>query len=139
MYQKILLPLDLTPKHESVFAAASEMVDPEQGRLLLLHVIESVTGFTADEQEEFYAPLRARAESMLVEWTRQLEPQCPDVSWEIRTGKRGFEVVQVAMRERCDLVIATSRAPDPERPGYGLGTTSHQVALMAPCSVLLIR
>ncbi len=138
-YRRVLLPLDLSAEHDAVFEAAAQQVVPHDGVVLLLHVIEAVAGFTGDEAEEFYAPLHARADRLLAEWSSKLEASGLAVDPEIRTGKRGPAVVQYAVEQRCDLIILRSHAPDPERERWGLGTTSHQVALMAPCSVLLVR
>lgn len=137
MYRRILLPLDLG-EHGDVFDAALSLLEAS-GTLMLLHVIESVEGLGEGETEEFYAPLRARAEERLAAWAHDLEKRGAAVETELRTGKRGPVVVRYAIEERCDLIAIASRPADPERPGWGFGTTSHQVALMAPCSVLLVR
>jgi len=138
MYRRILLPLDLSAEHGPAFEAAGSLIE-ESGTLLLLHVIESVAGLADDETADFYAPLRSRAREQLADWARALEGHGARVQTELRTGKRGPAVVRYAVEERCDLIAITSRPADPERPGWGFGTTSHQVALMAPCSVLLVR
>lgn len=137
MYRRILLPLDLG-EHDRVFDVALSLLE-ESGTLVLLHVIESVAGLGEGETEEFYAPLRLRAEERLAAWARELEKRGAAVETDLRTGKRGPAVVHCAIQARCDLIAIASRPADPERPGWGFGTTSHQVALMAPCSVLLVR
>ncbi|MDJ0785418.1 MAG: universal stress protein [Myxococcota bacterium] len=138
MYQTVLVPLDLTIDHERVFETALGLVSPD-GRLLLLHVIEAIPGLGADESEEFYQPLRTRAEELVRGWAKDLGARHPAVEWTVRTGKRGPEVLRFAAEEGCDLIITTSRRPDPNRPGWGIGTTSPQITLMAPCSVLVVR
>ncbi len=139
MYQRILLPLDLSREHDAVFEAAARLVAPESGAILLLHVIEIIPGFRDEEMEDFYAPLRGRAQAMLDEWSEALRGRGLETRCDLRTGKRGPSIVRYATEEVCDLIAVASRAADPDRPGWGFGTTSHQIALMAPCSVLLVR
>lgn len=138
-YRRILLPLELSKDHGAVFDEAVRLVEPGVGVVLLLHVIESIAGLEEDELEDFYTPLRERAASLLAEWSAELAARGLTVQHAILMGKRGPTVVRHAIEEQCDLIVVASRAPDPERTGWGLGTTSHQVALMAPCSVLLVR
>lgn len=139
MYRKILLPMDLGDEHGEVFDAAIPLLAPEGGALVILHVIEAISGLSPQESEEFYAPLRERAQEHFAEWSKELGKRGMTARCESRVGKRGPTVVRYAIEEECDLIVVTSRAADPERPGWGFGTTSHQVALMAPCSVLLVR
>lgn len=139
MYRRILLPLDLSREHGPVFDAAARLVAADAGVLLLLHVIEIIPGFREEEMEDFYAPLRARAQALLDEWSTALRARGLETRCDLRTGKRGPRIVRYAIEEACDLIVVASRTADPERPAWGVGTTSHQVALMAPCSVLLVR
>lgn len=138
MYSRILIPLDLSEEHGPVFEVAVALLEAS-GALLLLHVIESVAGLDEVEMEGFYAPLRGRARERLASWANALEARGANVQTELRTGKRGSTIVRYAVEQRCDLIAVASRPADPERPGWGFGTTSHQIALMAPCSVLLVR
>lgn len=139
MYRNILLPLSLAPAPERVFEAALRLVEPEGGRLVLLHVIEGIRGLSEGEMEEFYATLRKRAEASLAEWKRSLESRGAAVESELRVGRRGVTIVECAVERGCDLILLASRAADPEQLGRSLGSTSHLVALAAPCSVLLLR
>ena len=80
--------------------------------------------------------------SFRVRWARFLpafEERGFSVRREIVFGKRAPEIVRYATDESCDLVVVTSHRIDPERPTGSLGTISHQVALVAPCPVLLVR
>ena len=48
-------------------------------------------------------------------------------------------VSRFALEQGCDLIALASRPATPEQPVGGLGTISQQVALLAPCDVLLVR
>jgi nucleotide-binding universal stress UspA family protein len=139
VYRNILLPLSLAPEPERVFETALRLVEPEGGRLVLLHVIERIRGLSEGEMEEFYSALRKRAEVSLSEWKGSLESRGAVVESELRMGRRGATIVECAFDHGCDLILLASRAADPERLGRSLGSTSHLVALAAPCSVLLVR
>jgi len=139
MYRKILVPLDLSRDHRAVFEAAAELVEPKQGCLALLHVVELIEGLPDAETESFYASLRERGERKLARWSKDFEKRGIRFTTAVMLGKRGSTITRYAVEQQCDMIIVTSRPADPDRPGWGFGTTSHQVALMAPCSVLLVR
>ena len=138
MYRRILLPLDLSRDHDRVIDQVVSLLEVSAD-LLLLHVIEAIAGLGDEEAEAFYRPLRERAHARLAREVERLEGRGIHVRRELRTGKRGPTIVRCAIEERCDLIAVASRPADPDRPGWGFGTTSHQIALMAPCSVLLVR
>lgn len=139
VYRDLLLPLSLAPEHDRIFAIAVRLAEPGRARIRLLHVIETIPGLEEGELDAFYASLRERAERALAAWRSALGAQGLEVDTEIRFGKRGPTIVAAAVEHRCDLIVLTSHAADPERPDWGFGSTSHGVALTAPCSVLLVR
>lgn len=139
MFRNLLVPIDLSDKHHRAIQVAADMANAFGATVHLLHVTEQVEGAGDDELEEFYTTLRERAaralERMRAEFAeRGVEPEC-----EIRLGKRGPEIVSFAEQMGCDLIVLTSHTVDPEQPGRGFGTLSHQIALIASCPVLLVR
>lgn len=139
VYRDLLLPLSLVPEHDRVFAIALRLAEPGRARIRLLHVIETIPGIEGDDLAAFYDSLRERAEQALAGWASALRAQGLEVESEIRFGKRGPTIVAAAVEHRCDLIVLTSHAADPGLPDWGFGSTSHGVALTAPCSVLLVR
>lgn len=138
MYERIVLPLDLSEEHDAVLEAVLRLGEGVKS-VCLLHVVESIRGIPDVEVEGFYASLRPRAEANLAAAAARLKEAGLEAQTEIRTGPRGPTIVRYAIECGADLIILSSRATDPDRPGFGFGSTSHQVALAAPCSVLLIR
>jgi nucleotide-binding universal stress UspA family protein len=138
MYRAILVPVDVAPDHQPVFDVVAALARPG-ARVTLLHVIEIVTGIEDEEMESFYRVLHGRATELLNGWCEQLRRRGLQVECEVRRGRRGPEIVGYAAERGCDLVVLSSRPITPDRPGWGVGTISHQVALAAPCSVLLVR
>ena len=49
MFHKILLPLDLTDRHQAALALAAELAGAQEGEIVLLHVIEVPPGLPVSE------------------------------------------------------------------------------------------
>ena len=138
MYRKILIPVDLSERHAPVFELARSLLS-EGGTLILLHVVESIAGARDAEISKFYERIEHQGEECLARWTRELQVSAGTVEAVLKIGRRGSEIVRCATEHDCDLILMSSRAVEPVRPDGGFGTTSHQVALLAPCSVMLVR
>jgi nucleotide-binding universal stress UspA family protein len=139
VYSRILVPVDLSNGHPHTLEAAVELARQNQAPITLLHVIESIDGLERDELEDFYDELTHTAEAHLTECERQLEAQGVQVEINILRGKRVRAIIHYAESEGHELIVmGTHRASIEEGPS-ALGTISHQVALMAHCTVLLVR
>jgi nucleotide-binding universal stress UspA family protein len=138
VFRHVLLPVDLSDRSHSAVAAAAELAEPGSV-VVLLHVIETLSDVPFHDLSGFYGDLEKRAEQVLQKWAAELDERGFSVRREIVFGKRAPEIVRYATDESCDLVVVTSHRIDPERPTGSLGTISHQVALVAPCPVLLVR
>lgn len=139
MFQNILVPVDLSERNQVSVRAAAELADPATASVTLLHVIETIQDVPFDEIEDFYQTLRERAEESIGRWAAELTEKGLRIRREIVFGKRGWEILRYAEEQRCDLIVLTSHRVDQERPTANFGTISHQVALLAPCPVLLMR
>ncbi|MBW2272075.1 MAG: universal stress protein [Deltaproteobacteria bacterium] len=139
MFRKILVPVSLNERASEIAEAAAELAQQHSASLTLLHVIEEIEDLDGDETESFYEGLRERAEASLDSWAAKLAERGLEVEREVLIGKRGPAIVRRAESLGCDLVVVGSHKVDPDDPTRSLGTTSHQVALMAGCHVLLVR
>jgi nucleotide-binding universal stress UspA family protein len=137
-YQRVLVPLDLSLQPSRALEVAAGLVEPAHP-IALVHVIAEVEGVDPEELEEFYAGLRARAEGAMSRRAAELEARGRSSRIEICIGRRGPEILRLAEQEGSELIVLGSHRVDPARPGGGLGTLSHQIALLAPCDVLLVR
>jgi nucleotide-binding universal stress UspA family protein len=137
-YRRILVPLDLSERPSRALDVAARLIEPSHS-ITLLHVIAEVEGVPAEELEDLYAGIRTRADEVLQRRAELLEARGLHARIEIRLGRRGAEILRVAEQEDSDLIVLASHHVDPARPGGGLGTLSHQIALLAPCDVLLVR
>ena len=139
MFRNILIPLDLSGDAQLVVDAALAVARPGPPRITLLHVIETIQDIESEEIEDFYRILRERAEECLAGWAEQLEQAGVEVHREIVVGKRAVEIARLAEELGCDLIVLRSHRIDPESPMGGIGTISHQVAVLAGCSVMLMK
>lgn len=139
MFRNILIPVDLSGKAQIAMDAALALAQPEPPRITLLHVIETIEDVESEEFEDFYQILRERAEECLAGWVERLEQAGVEVNQEIVVGKRAVEIARLAEELGCDLIILRSHRIDPESPMGGIGTISHQVAVLAGCSVMLMK
>lgn len=139
MFQKLLLPVDLSEKHGRALETAAELARVGGGEILLLHVIEIIAGLPIEEERAFYNRLEKMAHGHFRKLGESLERQ--RVSWkaEVRYGNRGAEILRCAQESRADLIILTAPAIDLQSPGSNWGSLSYKVGLLAPCAVLLVR
>lgn len=140
MFDHILVPLDLSDKDARAVKAATELARLHGSHLHLLHVVETLAD-SADgpELQEFYDNLAAKAETSLQHWEDQLSKAGVACSREVIVGRRAPEITRYASEQRCDLILLISHNVRPDQPASSIGTISHQVALLAPASVLLLR
>jgi nucleotide-binding universal stress UspA family protein len=139
MFRLILLPVDLTDRHETALKTAAELSRLGRGEVVLLHVIELLNGLDFEEDRAFYQRLEEKARRHLQRLGKGLDERQVPWRMEIWLGRRAEQVVQCARQTGADLVVLTSPIPDAEKPLAGLGSLSFRLALAAPCPVLLVR
>jgi nucleotide-binding universal stress UspA family protein len=139
MFKTILLPLDLTDKHEPALKLAVEMAGRSSGEIVLVHVIETMAGLPYEEERPFYDRLRRAAEAHLARYGKQLEER--SVRWrsQVLLGSRIREVLRCLVDVKADLVLLTSPRVEPENLAGGWGSLSYKISLVAPCPVLLVK
>jgi nucleotide-binding universal stress UspA family protein len=139
MFQRILVPVDLTQKSLAAVEAAHELAKQFQSDVTLLHVIETIEHVTFDEMKEFYARLEKSARAGLREFSERFVASGLAVQPEVIYGHRTQDIVAFAIKNRADLIVMASHRIDPDRPGHDWSSISYAVAIMAPCPVLLAK
>lgn len=139
MYHSILVPVGLSENNAIAVERVGQVARPKEAAVTLLHVIETVQDVPFEELSAFYETLREKAERVLADWMKVLTAGGFDVHSEIIYGKRGEEIVGYAEEHDVDLIIMRSSSLDRSNLAGSFGGLSHQVALLAPCSVLLVR
>jgi nucleotide-binding universal stress UspA family protein len=141
MFQRILVPVDLTQKSLAAVDQGYELAAESGAQVILLHVIETIEHLQSElsELKPFYNRLEASARTGLQEFAeRFIEGNMP-VDQVIIYGQRTKEIVGYAMNNRIDLIIMASHRIDPDRPGHDWSSISYTVAILSPCPVLLLK
>jgi nucleotide-binding universal stress UspA family protein len=139
MFKKILLPLDLTEKHQAALAAAADLAEQNHGEVTLLHVIEVIPGLALQEERPFYDRLQRAARSHLDRCSMVLAGRKIPWQGEILLGSRAEKITGYAADQGMDLMILTTPQFDPDNPTTGLGSMSWKLGIFSPCPVLLIK
>lgn len=138
MFQKILVPVDLTDKNERAIAVARELAQNNTATITLLHVIETLD-VPFEQLSDFYKELEEKARNVLDRLSQPLRKNGVMFEERICYGKRAPEIVSFADENEYDLVVLTSHRLDPERPEGSFMTISHQVAIATDVTVLLLK
>ena len=139
MFRTIVVPVDLTDRNRPAVEMAAKLATPSRGTIHLLHVIETIPGFSVEEEPEFYGRLEKRASQHLEALSAPLRDSGIRVEADVIYGPRAKTILDETRKIGADLLVIQSHRIDGERRGEGLGTLSHQVGLFAPCPVLLVR
>jgi nucleotide-binding universal stress UspA family protein len=139
MFQKILVPLDMTFKHRRALDRAAELARQNSGEVVLLHVIELLHGMPRTEEPEFYDRLETAATEHLEKHLIGLKEHGIPCRKEITFGARAAEVVRFAQSMGADLIILTAPRLDPDYPAEGWGSLSFKLGIFASCPVLLVK
>jgi len=134
-FRNIVVPVDLGDRHGRAVELSAQVV-AEGGEVTLLHVIEQIEGLPHAEAVDFYGQLEAKAEVRLGHLLGQLRRRGIAGRVVVVHGKCVQEVVAFAARTGADLIVVSSH---PVVAGAGWGTRSYQIAVVAPCPVLLVK
>jgi nucleotide-binding universal stress UspA family protein len=137
MFKKILLPIDLSDRHAPALRAAVDLARANEGEVILLHVIERISGL--QDEEEFYARLERTASKHLERFRQYLFDHNVLGRVMVILGHRAKEIVRRVSEDKVDLVILTVPRIDPEEVSVGLGSLGYKIGLFAPCPVLLVK
>jgi nucleotide-binding universal stress UspA family protein len=139
MFQRILVPVDLSDKSLTAVDAAYEMATQWNSEVTVLHVIETVEHVAFEEMKDFYARLETSAQAGLQECAEKFTMNDMRINQVVIYGHRTEQIVDFAIRNSIDLIITASHRIDPDRPGHDWSSISYAVAIMSPCPVLLLK
>jgi universal stress protein A len=138
-YRHLLVPLDFTARNDLTLDAAHDMAAKSKAQVTLIHVVEPVGEVEDEELEAFTQNLSDEAAQKLRQRAERFSDLGINVVCENRLGKRTVEIVSYAASEDVDLILLNSHIitrESQEKPAFSL---SYQVALLAPCAVLLLK
>ncbi len=138
MFQRMLVPVDLTQQNAHAVETARDLAAESGGTVTLLHVIETLD-LPFEELEGFYARLEEKARRAMNEMASPLQEVGLSFARRVSYGRRAEEIVDFAAEEDSDLIILSSHRIDLENPGSSWTTLSYKVAILAQCPVLLVK
>jgi nucleotide-binding universal stress UspA family protein len=139
MFRKIVVPLDLTLKHQKALETAADLAGQGGGEVALVHVIELIHGLPVEEEKDFYNRLERVAQVHLERHAGLLRERKIAVRKETFFGSRALEVLRFAQETGADLIVLTAPAIEPGKPQVGLGSLSYKIGVFSPCPVLLVK
>jgi universal stress protein F len=136
MYKKIIVPVDMgqIEKGEKILAKAQALLDTG-GEIVLVNIVETVPSYiTVDLPVDFVELSIKDAEQKLAALDAKMSAGAARV---VRVGSPAREIIDLADREKADLIIIASHRPD--FTNYLIGATADRVVRHANCSVLVDR
>jgi nucleotide-binding universal stress UspA family protein len=139
MFKRILLPIDLSDKHDLALEYAANLAGPHGGEVVLIHIVEVIAGIAMEEERPFYQRLEKTAQAHLTKLGDRLKRS--NVAWRAKVfiGQRVPEIIRHAQEMKADLIVLTSPPVDPKNLLAGMGSMSYKVGLFAPCPVLMVK
>jgi nucleotide-binding universal stress UspA family protein len=139
MFQRILVPVDLTKKSLNAVDMAYEFATQTGAEVTLLHVIETIEHVEFDELKPFYDRLESSARKGLQEFAERFVANKLRVDQAIVYGQRTKGIIDFTIQNDIDVVIMASHRIDPDRHGHDWSSISYAVAVLSPRPVLLLK
>jgi len=139
MFQRIVVPVDLSDRSIPAVDAAFELARLTNAEVLLLHVIEVIEHVRLDELRPFYDRLEASARRGLQGLSERFDAEDLQVATAVVYGHRTQAIIDFAVARQADLIILASHRIDPDRPGHDWNSISYGSAILSPCAVLLVK
>jgi nucleotide-binding universal stress UspA family protein len=139
MFKRILIPVDLTSRHQRVLETAAELARQSDGEVILVHVIEVVPGLSVEEDPTFYNKLEQLANQHMNRLGQGLRNLHISVQTRCIFGNRAQQVAETATETKADLIIVSSPRFNPSKPATGFASLSWKIEILAPCPVLLVK
>jgi nucleotide-binding universal stress UspA family protein len=136
MFQRILVPTDLTDESRQALDRALALASPKGATVILLHVIERIPNLDDRELRSFYDQLERDSRARLHAMSGSAhQPGDVEIDSMVVFGRRAEEIVRTADDASCDLIILQHTVASAPM----LGSISYKVSMLAPCSVLLLK
>jgi len=156
MYQKILVPLDLSPMSTRVFTSGLYLAKQYQAQMLLLHVLspESYTppipsnlidGYPSGGDDlsleiwrQEWQKLEQQGKESLESWAKQASQEQVQVKYEQIHGIPGKTICKIAQEWQTDLIVIGRRGLSGISEMF-LGSVSNYVLHHTQCSLLVVQ
>jgi nucleotide-binding universal stress UspA family protein len=140
MFKTLLVPLDLTDKHGPAVDRAVELAKASGGRIILAHVIETISGMAQEaEDRAFYERLDRLSRRHLEKVGATIGERGVPWQMEIRYGPTARQIMELGQEMGADLIVLTAPHLNPANPTTGLASLSWRISLLSPCPILLVK
>lgn len=139
VFRHILVPLDLSDRHQRVLETALALARQCSARVTLLHVVERIEKVPAGQLRAFYRRLIRASRRKLEHAVAPFVREGVAIHRTVRLGRPPNDILRFASAHGCDLIVMGSHRVVPGESGAGWGTTSYKVGLLCRCSVLLVK
>lgn len=136
-FRHLLIPVDFSEEDEPLLELVLRAID--RPRVTLLHVVEALESEAEDDLDEFYGMLRTNAERRMAALVGRFRTAGFDVAEQVHVGRRAGEILRASAAGEFDLVVMRSRRVDPARLDEAWRAMAHQVTVLCPCPVLLLK
>lgn len=146
MSKIVLVPVDGSQHSKKALELATELCNGFEGELSLLHVVQSLPqdrtlalGGAAITVHDTGAALE-RIGGQLMDAARQLaaEHGCPVAGTKLVAGDPAMQIVARAKEIEADMIVMGSRGLS-DLTGLLVGSVSHKVIHLAPCTCVSVR
>lgn len=134
----ILVPLDGSKYSEKALLHACNMAKNYQSHLILVYVVEKSIPINLLDRKGYLEILRKFGNKILIKAKKTTTLQGVDSKIIMKEGNIANEIVKLAKKEQCNLIIIGSK-------GLGatlrflLGSVSNKLANNSPCSILIVK
>src|SRR6185503_13230592 len=133
MLKKILLALDGSENAERALWWVTQYAGREKAQVVLLRAVD-----TTILEPEFIPSKVQDAINYLLRMETEINQSGLPAKVVVRQGKPAETIVQVAMEEKCDLILMTTRGGSKVKR-WAIGGVTEQVMRMSPIPVLPIQ
>ena len=134
----ILVPLDGSKYSEKALLHACNMAKNYQSHLILLYVVEKLISINLLDRKEYLKILRKFGNNVLIKAKKTTTLQGMDSKIIMKEGNITNEIIKLAKKEQCNLIIVGSRGLGATLRFF-LGSVSNKLANNAPCSIFIVK
>lgn len=139
MFDRILVPTDLTERSLKALKVAVRLALHDGSRIKLLHVIETIDDTEFEDFQDFYGKLEKHARKLMEDMVGKHGDERVLIERDIIYGKRVREIVRFAEEQAIDLIILSSHPVEKEAGLQAWGTISYKVGILSNCPVMLVK
>ena len=139
MFAKILVAVDGSESAKRAFDKSVFLAQKCNSKLFVVHVVlDWEYGGDSAATFELIEDLRARGIELLEQCKKQALQSSVEVETVLEQGDYAHEIIEVAKRKDCELIIMGSRGMSPIKE-LMLGSVSLKVMHHASCPVMVVR